>query len=132
MDRHETNAWGLFGGKSGRSGSLHVMRAGETEWRTFREAFGTTSPNKFADIQLHRGDRVKIVSPGGGGYGAPLERDPELVAEDVREGLYSDAIARDVYRVALHTARGRIALDVPATSELRARSDNDGTAGAVG
>jgi N-methylhydantoinase B/oxoprolinase/acetone carboxylase alpha subunit len=108
------------------------MRAGETEWRTFREAFGANSPNKFADIQLHRGDRVKIVSPGGGGYGVPIERAPELVAEDVRERLYSDAIARDVYGVALHTEHGRVALDEAATRELRTRLGNVGTARAVG
>ena len=121
MDRHTTRAWGLFGGESGKSGSLLVMRAGETRWQTFRDAFGTNSPNKFADIQLHRGDRVMIVSPGGGGYGPPSERDPELVVEDARERLYSEAVARDVYRVALKTERGRIAVDEAATRKLRAR-----------
>lgn len=97
------------------------MRAGETRWQTFRDAFGTNSPNKFADIQLHRGDRVMIVSPGGGGYGPPSERDPVLVVEDTRERLYSEAVARDVYRVALKTERGRITVDEAATRKLRAR-----------
>jgi N-methylhydantoinase B len=121
MDRHTTKAWGLFGGESGKSGSLLVMRAGETRWQTFRDAFGTNSPNKFADIQLHRGDRVMIVSPGGGGYGPPSERDPVLVVEDARERLYSEAVARDVYRVALKTERGRITVDEAETRKLRAR-----------
>jgi N-methylhydantoinase B len=121
MDRHTTRAWGLFGGESGKSGSLLVMRAGETRWQTFRDAFGTNSPNKFADIQLHRGDRVMIVSPGGGGYGPPSERDPVLVVEDARERLYSEAVARDVYRVALKTERGRITVDEAETRKLRAR-----------
>jgi N-methylhydantoinase B len=121
MDRHTTRAWGLFGGESGKSGSLLVMRAGETRWQTFRDAFGTNSPNKFADIQLHLGDRVMIVSPGGGGYGPPSERDPVLVVEDARERLYSEAVARDVYRVALKTERGRITVDETATRKLRAR-----------
>ena len=121
MDRHTTRAWGLFGGESGKSGSLLVMLAGETRWQTFSDALGTNSPNKFADIQLHRGDRVMIVSPGGGGYGPPRERDPVLVVEDVRERLYSEAVARDVYRVTLETERGRITIDEAATRRLRAR-----------
>ena len=97
------------------------MLAGETRWQTFSDAFGTNSPNKFADIQLHRGDRVMIVSPGGGGYGPPRERDPVLVVEDVRERLDPEAVARDVYRVTLETERGRITIDEAATRRLRAR-----------
>ena len=61
------------------------------------------SPNKFADIRIRDGDRVEIVSPGGGGYGPPAERDPELVCEEVRDGVLSERQAREVYRVALVT-----------------------------
>ena len=124
MDRHTMRAWGLFGGEAGKSGMIRVMRAGETEWQTFTAAFGTNSPNKFADIQLRQGDRVMIVSPGGGGYGSPLERDPALVVEDVREQLYSDVVARDVYGVVLETGHGQVLLDEPATREQRARLGN--------
>jgi N-methylhydantoinase B/oxoprolinase/acetone carboxylase alpha subunit len=132
MDRHTMRAWGLFGGEAGKSGSIRVKRVGETEWQSFRDAFGTTSPSKFADIQLHRGDRVMIVSPGGGGYGSPLERDPAVVVEDVREGLYSAVIARDIYGVVLRAGCGLIQLDEPATRELRARLSNGATARAMG
>ncbi len=119
MDRHATRAWGLFGGTEGSSGALRVMRAGEPAWRTFSEAFGTVSPNKFADVQLHHGDRVMIISPGGGGYGLPLERDPALVLEDVREGLYPAEIAREVYGVVLREADGDILVDATATQRQR-------------
>ena len=34
------------------------------------------------------GDRVEVMTPGGGGYGAPSERDPALVARDLRRGYY--------------------------------------------
>ncbi len=97
------------------------MRAGDRTWRTFSEAFGTVSPNKFADVQLHRGDRVMIVSPGGGGYGPPLERDPALVLEDVREGLYPADVAREVYGVVLDGMEGGLMIDVEQTQQERGR-----------
>ena len=51
--------------------AIKVKRAGEAEFRTFTEAFGTVSPSKFTNIVLHGGDEVLIEAPGGGGYGAP-------------------------------------------------------------
>ena len=120
MDRHETGAWGLFGGQPGRPGALRIRRQDDEAWRTFSEAFGTVSPNKFADIRIRDGDRVEIVSPGGGGYGPPAERDPEAVCEEVRDGVLSARQARDVYRVALAwDGAGGWRLDAAATARLR-------------
>ena len=56
-------------------------------------------------------------SNGGGGFGDPTKRDPEKVAEDVREGWISGARATAVYKVALDEA-GRV--DAVATAALRA------------
>ena len=120
MDRHEQGAWGLFGGQPGRPGALRIRRQGDEAWRTFSEAFGTVSPNKFADIRIRDGDRIEIVSPGGGGYGPPVERDPEAVCEEVRDGVLSERQARDVYRVALaRDDAGGWRLDAAATARLR-------------
>ena len=48
------------------------------------------------------GDTVYLhVTPGAGGHGAPEQREPQLVARDVRDGKISMARARDVYRVAV-------------------------------
>ncbi|WP_344746060.1 hypothetical protein [Streptosporangium vulgare] len=38
------------------------------------------SPTKFTNVRLHRGDRVRLTSPSGAGYGPASERLPELVA----------------------------------------------------
>jgi N-methylhydantoinase B len=51
------------------------------------------SPSKFSGVILHEGDQVKILMPGGGGYGDPLERDRERVRRDVAEGFISEAAA---------------------------------------
>ena len=101
MDRHEVKAWGLFGGDEGASGKIRIRKNGDDQWRTFSEVYGTASPNKFADIQIQEGDEIVITSPGGGGYGPALERDPNQVLEDVREGYFSAQEARDIYAVAI-------------------------------
>ena len=120
MDRHQMRAWGLFGGAEGASGAILIRQKGDDEWRTFSEVYGTVSANKFADIQVHQGDRIKISSPGGGGYGAPAERDPELVLEDVREGYIAPAEAREIYRVVLDPGEpGDWRIDAEATRRLR-------------
>ncbi|MFH1092351.1 MAG: hydantoinase B/oxoprolinase family protein, partial [Pseudomonadota bacterium] len=62
-----------------------------------------------------------IVSdnPGGGGFGDPLERDPELVRYDAREEYVSLAAARDVYGVVLNTEPELYEVDYEATEKLR-------------
>jgi N-methylhydantoinase B len=72
----------------------------------------------WANVVLAVGDRVVGISPGGGGYGSPLERDPWRVQEDVAQGYLSQSRAREVYGVALDAA-GEV--DLPATEELRAK-----------
>lgn len=50
---------------------------------------------------LSRGDKVVSITPGGGGYGDPLDRDPAAVADDLREGRITQDAARDAYGVVL-------------------------------
>jgi N-methylhydantoinase B len=52
--------------------------------------------SKVTDIKIRRGQKVRLETPGGGGFGDPLERDPERVARDVRLGYVTpEAAARD-------------------------------------
>jgi N-methylhydantoinase B len=62
------------------------------------------------------GDRLVLHMPGGGGMGDPAERNPALVARDVRDGVVSPQVAREVYRVVC-SAKGEI--DAEATRRLR-------------
>jgi N-methylhydantoinase B len=72
--------------------------------------------SKMVGIKLTRGARVRLESPGGGGYGDPRARDPALVARDVRLGYVSPEAARRDYGVALGPDG---ALDASATARLR-------------
>jgi N-methylhydantoinase B len=62
--------------------------------------------------------RIRLESPGGGGFGDPLDRDVEAVVRDVRDGLVSTAAAADDYGVVM-SLDGRSA-DPKATETLRA------------
>jgi N-methylhydantoinase B len=72
--------------------------------------------SKMVGIRLRRGQRVRLESPGGGGYGPALERDPAAVARDVRLGYVSVEAARRDYGVVV-AAEG--AVDAPATRAER-------------
>jgi N-methylhydantoinase B/oxoprolinase/acetone carboxylase alpha subunit len=119
MDRVKEGAWGLSGGSAGRPAAILVRRRGETELHRFDEVFGTVSPSKFANIVLREGDEVVIESAGGGGYGRPLEREPELVLRDVADGFVSAGRATLDYGVAIVTGPGGLAIDGERTRRLR-------------
>jgi N-methylhydantoinase B len=57
--------------------------------------------SKDQDIPLKAGDRVEVMTPGGGGYGDPFERDPELVRRDVIRGYYAPEAMRGLFGVAV-------------------------------
>ena len=50
---------------------------------------------------LEAGDQILLRMPGGGGYGDPLDRDPHLVAEDLRDELIGREAAEAVYGVVI-------------------------------
>jgi N-methylhydantoinase B len=72
--------------------------------------------SKMTGISLKEGQRLRLETPGGGGYGDPFEREPEKVAADVAEGFVSLVGARDAYGVVL-TPDGFV--DPAATARLR-------------
>jgi N-methylhydantoinase B len=73
--------------------------------------------NPYGLTRLKPGDRVSMHAAGGGGYGDPLERDPELVARDVAEGLVSPQAARESYGVVIDADSGQV--NAEATRVLR-------------
>jgi N-methylhydantoinase B len=73
--------------------------------------------SKVTDIKIRRGQKVRLETPGGGGFGDPMTREPERVVRDVRLGYVSREAARRDYRVVL---RADGALDGEATAQARA------------
>lgn len=72
--------------------------------------------SKVTDVRVRAGQKVRIESPGGGGYGDPLTRAPDKVARDVRLGFVSRESARKIYGVEIDKD-GQV--DVTATNILR-------------
>jgi len=77
---------GLFGGRSGASARFLVN--GEPG-------------NPYGLTRLNPGDVITMDAAGGGGYGEPGERDPELVREDVADGYVGIENAREQYGVVI-------------------------------
>jgi N-methylhydantoinase B len=97
FNRMTISPFGLFGGKEGARSGIYVKPAGSENFRTFQDVFGTLSPSKFSGVELKKGDQVRIVFPGGGGYGNPSERSRDAVASDVRVGFVSEDQAERAY-----------------------------------
>jgi len=74
-DRTRHPAQGFFGGGPGTLGEVLVD--------------GVPPGNPKQEQVVPPGALVEVRLPGGGGYGAPQERDPELIARDVLEGYVS-------------------------------------------
>src|SRR5262249_43386221 len=110
VERAHCRPWGLSGGLEG-TGNQVALRLGGT-WKTdFPNAKVLIAPLKTDDAFL-------IRSGGGGGYGDPLERALEEVAEDVRQGYVSIKAAAELYSVVVNS--DTFAPDYPATERLRA------------
>ena len=105
-------AFGVLGGRSGKPLASWVE---DTEDHTVEFA----TPGKVGGHLVHENERVVLRSAGGGGYGDPLDRPAEKVAEDYRLGYISDVALGDLYGVVL--TPGTADVDATATDALRQR-----------
>jgi len=69
--------------------------------------------------RLKKGDAYVLRSGGGGGFGNPLDREPKLVQQDVRQGYVTADAAERFYGVVL--VPSTLAIDEKATAEQRRR-----------
>ena len=74
--------------------------------------------SKITDVRIRRGQKVRLETPGGGGFGDPTERDPARVARDVRLGYVSRGAAAQDYHVVV---KDDGTVDRDATARARAK-----------
>ena len=86
FERTVSPPWGINGGGEGQSGHVLIERTD-----------GTTQVALKETLMLNAGDRVRIRTGGGGGYGDPKRRDRQRVRTDVMRGYVSPEAAREVY-----------------------------------
>jgi len=78
MDHGRFGPQGVLGGHDGAPNEVEVVRDGEVHVPEHL--------SKEQDIPLQAGDRVRVKTPGGGGYGDPANRSAKHRAEDMRLG----------------------------------------------
>ena len=110
MDRVKCRPWGLYGGLAGFGNGVAIHRFGENE-----QQFDN---GKAFNITLEAGDAYIKRSGGGGGFGSPLDRDAELVSDDLRQGYISKDSAEKHYGLAF--ANGTTSVDAAETGKTRA------------
>jgi N-methylhydantoinase B len=85
FDRTKCPPWGVAGGGDGKPGRVDIVRGGKLIASVVKD-----------DLALEPGDEVRLYSAGGGGYGNPLERPVDKVADDVESGYVTrESAARD-------------------------------------
>jgi N-methylhydantoinase B len=110
MDHGRTGPLGALGGSDGGLNQVRVERDGAT--------YRPPHLSKDQDIELASGDRIRVSTPGGGGFGDPFKRDPGKVMRDVRRGYYTREAVQALFGVAL-TPAGEV--DAARTGKLRGR-----------
>ena len=110
LERFVFRPWGVVGGGPGLPCRVILDYGGPNE----------RDLGKLDVYEAQKGDRVTILTAGGGGYGDPFERDPAAVLRDVAAGFVSPDAAREVYGVAVSDG----AVDEAETAALRASRPN--------
>ena len=105
-DRTRFPPWGLFEGRPGKR-ARYVLVSNDSE----------KNLGSKATVSVPTGSVIRMETCGGGGYGPPWERDPELVLGDVRERKVSVDRARERYGVAVDPQL--LSFDARETGKLR-------------
>ncbi|MTJ06115.1 MAG: hydantoinase B/oxoprolinase family protein [Sediminimonas qiaohouensis] len=114
-DRERAVVWGVEGGLPSMPHGLTITRSGESEPKWLGSV--------FSDYPVYSGDEFARPTAGGGGFGDPLDRDPEMVREDVIDDYVSIRRAARDYGVALREVDADLCeyeIDTEATEKLRA------------
>jgi len=110
IDRIKIPPYGLFGGKEGMRGLIGIEKEGKLIELNGKGTF-TMTPEEV----------LVMRTPGGGGYGDPLERPIELVYQDFINGYISEKTAREIYGVVIENGRLDLEKSLKLREELKKR-----------
>ena len=109
-DKRDFPPHGLFGGKEGKP-SQNILNPGRND---------RLLPVLMTEVeQLQKGDVFRHVMAGGGGYGDPLQRDPQCVLKDVIEEKVGIDLAEEEYGVVILESDNGLVIDNDATTATR-------------
>jgi len=95
-ERTKMPPWGLYGGKPGAKGEYYIIKPNGKRIKL----------KSKCTIKMEKGDVFIVRTPGGGGYGKPFERSPELVHRDLLDDLVSLEAAKKDYGAVRNSASG--------------------------
>lgn len=104
--RFRTPPWGVGGGRSGTCNRVELDGARDER---------PSVHGRIARLRLAKGQLIRLVTGTGGGLGNPLDRDPERVLEDARNGFISEEDAEGTYGVVIRHGH----LDEASTARIR-------------
>lgn len=104
--RRDVPPYALAGGRPGSTSRTYLGRDGEETLLDTKVTLG-----------IRNGDEIRHVTAGGGGFGDPLQRDPAMILEDVRNGKISRDYAQREYGVVIEA--GALRIDDKATDQAR-------------
>ena len=110
-DRYALPTWGAHGGRPGKP-HCYIVNPGTASERVLKRG-------KFDKEPLQKGDLLRVLTAGGGGWGDPYERDEERVRMDVVRGLVSPEAAAEQYRVVVEPADESWVVDPAETQRAR-------------
>ncbi|MFO1038298.1 MAG: hydantoinase B/oxoprolinase family protein [Geminicoccaceae bacterium] len=84
MDHGRVGPQGVLGGEDGRPNAIRVVYADGA-------VHVPEHLSKEQGIRLRAGDSIEVTTPGGGGYGDPVERDPTLIERDRRRNYFAES-----------------------------------------
>ena len=108
--KHTVAPKGIDGGDPGRTGNC-VINPGTAKEQVL--------PSRCSDLTLPPGTVFRLDTPGGGGLANPLERDPEMVLKDVRNGYVSIEKAAETYGVVITESQSELVIDSSLTAQKR-------------
>lgn len=122
-------ALGIFGGYPGCNTHYFTFRVANVADlpHSLASTMGETRETiRWGTFELGIGDIQYICQMGGGGYGDPLDRDPQSVLNDVLLGVISEDVALSVYGVALDRPAQRVDLDATTNNRRAIRRERVG------